>query len=90
MLKGLEKINRWNLDNLLELHPLDNIQLGFRKGYSTESAILHTVYALEKRILNKQYSLGVFLDIQSAFDSILPENVRDKLLKHGCPPDASN
>ena len=28
--------------------------------------------------------MGVFLDIQAAFDSITPEHVKKALLKHGC------
>ena len=29
------------------------------------------------------------MDIQSAFDSIPPYHIRNKLLEHGCPPDAA-
>jgi hypothetical protein len=35
--------------------------------------------------MNKQYCLGVFLDIQAAFDSIDPKHIRAKLCEHGCP-----
>ena len=31
--------------------------------------------------------MGVFLDIQAAFDSIKPEHIKNALLKHGCHPD---
>ena len=31
--------------------------------------------------------MGVFIDIQAAFDSITPEHIRKSLLKHGCNPD---
>ena len=31
--------------------------------------------------------MGVFLDIQAAFDSITPEHIKRALLKHGCHPD---
>ena len=31
--------------------------------------------------------MGVFLDIQAAFDSIKPEHIKNALLKHGCLPD---
>jgi hypothetical protein len=89
LLKGMEKLTRWKMDEMLHFHPIDNHQHGFRKGYSTESAISCTVHAIEKRLLNQQYCLGVFLDIQSAFDSIQPRHIRDKLLEHGCPVDAA-
>ena len=89
LLKGIEKLTRWKMDEMLKFHPINNHQHGFRKGYSTESAISNTVHAIEKRLLNQQYCLGVFLDIQSAFDSIQPVHIRDKLLEHGCPADAA-
>ena len=31
--------------------------------------------------------MGVFLDIQAAFDSITPEHIKTALLKHACHPD---
>ena len=31
--------------------------------------------------------MGVFLDIQAAFDSITPEHIKKLLLKHGCHPN---
>ena len=31
--------------------------------------------------------MGVFLDIQAAFDSIKPEHIKNAILKHGCHPD---
>ena len=31
--------------------------------------------------------MGVFLDIQAAFDSITPEHIRKSLIKHGCNLD---
>jgi ribonuclease HI len=89
LLKGMEKLTRWKMDEMLKFHPIDSHQHGFRKGYSTESAISNTVHAIERRLLNQQYCLGVFLDIQSAFDSIQPRHIREKLLEHGCPVDAA-
>jgi ribonuclease HI len=90
LLKGVEKLTRWKMDEMLALHPIDSHQHGFRKGYSTESAISNTVHTIEKRLLTNQYCLGVFLDIQSAFDSIQPGHIKDKLIEHGCPYDAAN
>ena len=31
--------------------------------------------------------MGVFLDINAAFDSITPEHIKNALFKHGCHPD---
>ena len=89
LLKGLEKLTRWKVDEMLAFHPISPQQHGFRKGYSTESAISTTVNTIEGRLLNKQFCLGVFLDIQSAFDSILPGHIRARIIEHGCPLDAA-
>ena len=44
----------------------------------------NTVHQIEKHILNREHCMGVFLDIQAAFDSIKPEHIKSALLKHGC------
>jgi len=64
-------------------------QHGFRAGYSTETAISETVNKIEKHIMEGEYCLGVFLDIQSAFDTIKPEYIAKSLDKHGAPEDLS-
>jgi ribonuclease HI len=85
LIKGLEKLVRWKMEEEIALHPLNKNQHGFRKGYSTETAISETVTFIEQRIMNKQYCLGVFLDIQAAFDSIDPKHIKTQLCAHGCP-----
>ena len=72
---------------MLEYHPLHENQHGFTKGLSTETAISKTVNLIEQRLLNNQYCLGVFLDIQAAFDSIDAVHIKESLLRHGCPQD---
>ena len=90
MVKGLEKLCRWKVNSMLELHSLNKNQHGFTKGLCTETAISKTVNMIEQRIMNGQYCLGVFLDIQAAFDSIDPLHIRRSLLNHGCPEDIAN
>ena len=87
LLKGLERLSVWIADDALEDHPLHIKQHGFQKGKSTETAISNTVNKIEKHILNGEHCMGVFLDIQAAFDSITPEHIKRALLKHGCHPD---
>ena len=89
MLKGLEKLVRWKVDDMLVYHPLNKNQHGFRKGYGTETAISETVNFIEGNILNNKYCLGVFLDIQAAFDSISPVHIKSRLLRHGCPEEVA-
>ena len=87
LIKGLEKLCRWKMEDMLEHHPINNNQHGFRKGFSTETAISNTVNHIEKNIMENKYCLGIFLDIQSAFDTIKPQYVTRCLKKHGAPDD---
>ena len=86
LLKGLERLSVWVADTALEENPLHIKQHGFQKGKSTETAISNTIHRIEKHILNGEHCMGVFLDIQAAFDSIKPEHIKNALLKHGCHP----
>ena len=70
-----------------KITPYIKKQHGFQKGKSTENAISNTVNKIEKHILNNEHGMGVFLDIQAAFDSIMPKHIRNALIKHGCPVD---
>ena len=36
--------------------------------------------------MNNQHTIGVFLDIQAAFDTISPKKIKESLLKHGGDP----
>ena len=59
-------------------------QFGFRKGYSTEQAILEITENLNDAIDNKLITCGLFLDFSKAFDTVnhqIPSN--SKLMKYG-------
>ena len=45
-------------------------QFGFRKGYSTVDALLHTVETIRNDINENKYVTAVFLDLSKAFDSL--------------------
>ena len=83
-LKGLEKLiaNQADID-MIQVH---KNQHGFRRNRSTESAISDTVNYIEKYITQGKSVLGVFLDIQAAFDTIKPEAIKDALLEHNINP----
>ena len=49
---------------------LNDCQFGFRKGHSTEQAIIEITDNLECAIKNNLYSCGVFLDFAKAFDTV--------------------
>ena len=86
LLKGLERLCVWRVDQSLINYPIHDRQHGFRCDRSTETAISEVVNEIEKHIFKRQRTLAVFLDIKSAFDSISPEHIRKCLLNHRAPP----
>ena len=45
-------------------------QLGFQSGHSTEHAILQLANQIHESFENNLYSLGVFIDLSNAFDTV--------------------
>ena len=45
-------------------------QFGFRKNYSTFLALMDLVDNISKNIDEVNYSIGIFLDLSKAFDTI--------------------
>ena len=62
---------------------LFNFQFGFRKGYSTEYAILETVEKLKSAVDDQKITCGIFLDFSKAFDTINHHILLEKLYKYG-------
>jgi ribonuclease HI len=87
LLKTLERLVVWKMDTCLYDHPIHVKQYGFLSHKSTESAISNTVDYIESFMLRGQFCVGVFLDISSAFNSMLPDQIRDSLIQHGGPTD---
>ena len=58
-------------------------QFGFRKGMSTEHAIHSVVKAVHTSLNSGKYSMGIFMDIQKAFDSLDRDILLDKLTFYG-------
>ena len=83
LLKTLEKICSWHMDEMLVTHPVHTRQHGFRSDRNTETSLSNVVNYIEKYIYNGQHVLGVFLDIQAAFDTIDPDKVKVSLSEHG-------
>ena len=71
MLKLQEKVILWHMQHDLNIATdLNKRQYGFRKGCSTEAALHKVVNKIERRIARKGFVLGVFLDIEGAFDNV--------------------
>ena len=75
LIKGLERVMLWELNRTaLRESTLSDRQHAFRKGRSTDSALTSMVEHIESALINKGFALGVFLDIQGAFDNVNPNS----------------
>jgi hypothetical protein len=60
-----------------------NSQYGFRQGHSTELTINEFQDIIIKNIKNKLYSVGIFLDLSKAFNTLQHEILVNKLQHYG-------
>ena len=65
-------------------------QYGFRKNKSTETAIHKLTREIEKAITNNQYAIGIFIDIEGAFDNIKFSSIKKAMIKLDFPPVITN
>ena len=80
MLKLQEKMILWHMQHDLNIATdLNKRQFGFRKGCSTEAALHKVAHQIERRIAKKGYVLGVFLDIEGAFDNVSFKAISDSI-----------
>lgn len=80
--KIFEKLIYKQMIKFIEKHKILYInQFGFRKGYSTTMALIEVVEEIKIAIDKGEYAIGIFLDIQKAFDSI-DHNILLKKLDH--------
>lgn len=80
--KILEKLFNSRLDSFLEkCNVLSESQYGFRSNRSTSQAIIESIEKITDAIDNKQYAIGIFIDLKKAFDTINHNILVNKLEK---------
>lgn len=78
--KILEKAILKQLDEFLLKNKIhDKFQSGFRKGHSTETALVKITNDLRVNADNKNASILIFLDLSAAFDTIDHKVLIDRL-----------
>ena len=85
LFKGMERVAAWHLEEVGVVDRLSPHQHAFRKGKSTDTCLSEVVDIIEAAILRKQMALGVFFDIEGAFDNVLTSKVLEGLEAKGVP-----
>ena len=58
-------------------------QFGFRNSNSTNHALINITEKIKNSLDNNEYSCGVFLDFQKAFDTVNQKILLKKLHRYG-------
>ena len=89
--KILEKILYKRIYAFLEeQNILYEFQYGFRKGHSTEHALIEIVDKIKFAIDNNELTCGIFLDLSKAFDTVNHDTLIYKLDHYGIRGPANN
>merc|ERR1712218_76825 len=88
ILKGLEKLAKWELERTsLSVKPLHKNQHAYSRVKNVDTALVQVVDEAEKGILRQEFTLGVFIDIEGAFNNIKTEKALCAMRERGFPED---
>jgi hypothetical protein len=72
--KALERLILWHIEESTQ-DTIHRNQHAFRKGHSTDIALNKVVNKIEASLFKKEFCVGVFLDIEGAYDNITPDSI---------------
>ena len=82
--KLLEKIIHERTYSFLEkFNCFYKYQYGFRKGHSTNHALIEITEKIRKALDSRKFACGIFVDLQKAFDTVNHEILLEKLEHYG-------
>ena len=86
LLKGLEKLVKWELEktSLVE-NPLHKDQHAYSRVKNCNTALTRVVDQIEKGLLRKEFTLGLFIDISGAFNNLITEKALQAMRDRGFP-----
>ena len=89
--KIIEKLMHERLYSFLEKHQcIYELQFGFRCEHSTGHALTDLTEAIRKAMDQSSYAIGVFIDLQKAFDTVDHEILLSKLFHYGIRGTSNN
>ena len=83
LFKGMDRVICWDLEEAGVVDKLFRHQHTFRKNHSTEMVLSDVMDIIEQNVLRKRHTLGVFFDIEGAFDNVLLDKVLEGLQVKG-------
>ena len=82
LIKAKEKLVKWELEkNALVERPLHKDQHAFRRHLGADTALVRVVDIIEKGLLRKEITFGLFIDIKGAFNNIKTDQALDSMRK---------
>ena len=89
--KLFEKFMKFNLQEFLDKHNiLYKHQYGFRKNHATNLALIEAVDEIYSKLNDGHYGIGIYLDLQKAFDTVNHDILIQKLEYYGIRGDSLN
>ncbi|KAH8337518.1 hypothetical protein KR074_010651, partial [Drosophila pseudoananassae] len=79
----LERLISIHINLTINPDDISGSQHAYRKGRSTETALHEITKFVEKALSDKEYALIAFLDIEGAFNNILPCSIINALTRQG-------